>query len=255
MDFIIESRNGLLWVTAIGQASLNKAVVAINSLVDAAIERETNLILVDCSAVIGALSVLDQYHLGSVGAEYAQQKSKALKLAVVGTPPVIDEFAAIVASNRGITAKVFRDTTDAVAWLRLSQEAQAASMMTEAKRRGPGARIGRGMGRRSVAPASLILSGHPLQGRRGFEKVLDHHDVHLAVAHNFCHTLHGIKIHYRSGGQVLHYRRLVLTDYDYGFDELRDHGQISIDNAKLRAALITRSKLWKCVECVREYPD
>ena len=73
----------------------------------------------DCSAVTGALSVLDQYHLGSVGAEYAQQKSKALKLAVVGTPPVIDEFAAIVASNRGITAKVFRDTTDAVAWLRL----------------------------------------------------------------------------------------------------------------------------------------
>ena len=47
MDFIIESRNGLLWVTAIGQASLNKAVVVINSLVDAAIERETNLILVD----------------------------------------------------------------------------------------------------------------------------------------------------------------------------------------------------------------
>ena len=119
IDFTIESRNGLLWVTAIGQASLNKAVVVFNSMVDAAIERETSLILVDCSAVTGELSVLDQYHLGSVGAGYAQQKSKTLKVAVVGSPPVIAGFAAIVASNRGITATVFRDTTDAVAWLRL----------------------------------------------------------------------------------------------------------------------------------------
>jgi hypothetical protein len=119
MDFTIESRNGLLWVTAIGQASLNKAVVVFNSMVDAAIDREMSLILVDCSAVRGELSVLDQYHLGSVGAGYAQQKSKTLKVAVVGSPPVIAGFAALVASNRGITATVFRDTTDAVAWLRL----------------------------------------------------------------------------------------------------------------------------------------
>ena len=119
MDFTLESRDDVLWVTATGQASLNKAVVVLEKAVDAAVERGTNLILVDCSAVTGELSVLDQYHLGSVGAGYAQQKSKTLKVAVVGSPPIIAGFAAIVASNRGITAKVFRDTTDAVAWLRL----------------------------------------------------------------------------------------------------------------------------------------
>jgi hypothetical protein len=117
MDFTLESRDGLLWVTATGKASLNKAVMMLEKVVDAAVERGTNLILVDCSAVTGELSVLQQYEIGSVSAEYALQRSLALKVAVVGTPPVIDGFAALVASNRGVTTETFSDTSNAVAWL------------------------------------------------------------------------------------------------------------------------------------------
>jgi hypothetical protein len=36
--------------------------------------------------------------------------------------------------------------------------------------------------------------------------------------------IHKIKIHPCSRGQGLHHRRLVLTNCDYGFDELRGHG-------------------------------
>ena len=117
MDFTLESRDDVLWVTATGQASLNKAVVVLEKAVDAAVERGTNLILVDCSAVTGKLSVLQQYEVGSLGAEYALQKSKPLKVAVVGQPPVIDGFAALVASNRGVTTETFSDTSNAVEWL------------------------------------------------------------------------------------------------------------------------------------------
>jgi hypothetical protein len=38
-------------------------------------------------------------------------------VAVVGTPPVIDAFAALVASNRGVTTETFSDTNNAIAWL------------------------------------------------------------------------------------------------------------------------------------------
>jgi hypothetical protein len=117
MDFTLELRDDVLWVTATGQASLNKAVVLFKSMVDAALERGTNLILVDCSAVTGELSVLQQYEVGSLGAEYAVQRSIVLKVAVVGTPPVIDGFTALVASNRGVATETFSDTSNAVAWL------------------------------------------------------------------------------------------------------------------------------------------
>jgi hypothetical protein len=42
MDFTLELRDDVLWVTATGQASRNKAVAVFNSMVDAAIERGTN---------------------------------------------------------------------------------------------------------------------------------------------------------------------------------------------------------------------
>jgi hypothetical protein len=117
MDFTLELRDGVLRVTVMGQVSLNNAVEIFQESVDAAVERGTKLILVDCSAVTGDLSVLQSYEIGRRSAEYALQKSKALKVAVVGTPPVIDEFAALVASNRGVTTETFSDTSNAVDWL------------------------------------------------------------------------------------------------------------------------------------------
>jgi hypothetical protein len=120
MDFTIESRNGLVWVTVTGQISLNNAVGIFQETFDAAIELGTNLVLIDCTAMTGVLSELERYHLGRISADYALQRSegsKALKVAVVGTPPVINGFAALVASNRGVTTETFSDTIDAVEWL------------------------------------------------------------------------------------------------------------------------------------------
>jgi hypothetical protein len=119
MDFTIESRNGLLWTIATGLGSVHDAVAMYKKVFDGATELGTHLILVDCSAVTSVLSGLERYHLGCISAEYAHgfRESMALKVAVVGSPPVIDGFAAPVASNRGMTTETFSDTTNAVEWL------------------------------------------------------------------------------------------------------------------------------------------
>src|SRR5215469_4825165 len=104
------------WV-AVGyrhRASITRqSCVIFRKAVDAAVEEGINLILVDCSAMTSVLSRLERYNLGSLGAEYALQRTIALKVAVVGTPPVIDGFGALVASNRGVTTETFSDTSNA----------------------------------------------------------------------------------------------------------------------------------------------
>jgi hypothetical protein len=119
MDFTIESRNGLLSVTATGSGSVNDAVAIYKKAFDGAVKIGTHLILADCSAVTSVLSGLERYNLGSISAEYAHRfkESMAFKVAVVGIPPVIDGFAALVAFNRGVTTETFSETTNAVEWL------------------------------------------------------------------------------------------------------------------------------------------
>ena len=117
MKFTLEPRDGLLWVTATGQASVIDVVEIFKKAFDASVGRGSDLILVDCSAVTGALSVLQRFDLGVTAARYAREKPRVFKVAVIGHPPVIDGFAALVASNRGVTAQVFCDPHDAVAWL------------------------------------------------------------------------------------------------------------------------------------------
>jgi len=44
------------------------------------------------------------------------------KVAFVGTPPAIDGFGAIVASNRGFLAKTFSELPKALDWLKFSTD-------------------------------------------------------------------------------------------------------------------------------------
>ena len=70
----------------------------------------------DVSAAQGDLCCVDRYDLGKTSADYYVSKS-AFKGATVGKPPLVDGFAAVVASNRGVTAETFSDTTRAADWL------------------------------------------------------------------------------------------------------------------------------------------
>jgi len=70
-------------VPVTGQGSVNDAVAMFNTMFDGVVELGTHLILVDCTAVTSVLSGLERYHLGSLSAEYALQRSEVLKVGVV----------------------------------------------------------------------------------------------------------------------------------------------------------------------------
>jgi hypothetical protein len=84
---------------------------------DAALEKGLDKILVDCFALEGELSTLERYKLGCTIAEYCKSRSMNPKVATVGKLPVIDGFAALVASNRGLIAETFTELPPALDWL------------------------------------------------------------------------------------------------------------------------------------------
>jgi hypothetical protein len=117
MELRVESREGVLWVTATGRVSLSEALRILKRTCDVAVERKLDRILVDASAVKGTLSTLERHQLGTSIAEYARTKPLVFKVASFGQPPVVDGFSALVASNRGVIAETFRELDKAIDWL------------------------------------------------------------------------------------------------------------------------------------------
>jgi len=121
----LESREGRLLVTASGKASLKRGLELYKRLVDEAVARGINSILLDGSAITGGLSTLDQYELGRTIADYCLGQSVTLKLAVLRQPP-IDKFGAQVARNRGLTVEVFTEREAAENWLKAFEQTKSA---------------------------------------------------------------------------------------------------------------------------------
>jgi len=114
-----ESREGFLLATATGLVSLNDAIQLFKGACDAAFEHGLNKILADFSGAHGELSDLERYELGRSATEYYLTRPLAFKVATVGNPPLINGFAAQVASNRGVVAETFSDFQQAAYWLNL----------------------------------------------------------------------------------------------------------------------------------------
>ena len=115
----LQSLDGCLFVTVAGQASLDRAVKLYKRLVDEAVARGVNSILIDGLAITGALSTLEQYQLGKTIADYCVSRSATPRVAVIRKPPV-DGFGAEVARNRGCTVWVFTEREAAESWLEIT---------------------------------------------------------------------------------------------------------------------------------------
>src|SRR5690348_1886103 len=98
MDLPVKSDEGVLVATAAGRVSLSEAIIIFTRACDVAAERGFNLILVDCLSVEGELSTMERYELGRTMAEYCTSRSLTPKVATVGKLPLINGFAARVAS-------------------------------------------------------------------------------------------------------------------------------------------------------------
>jgi hypothetical protein len=119
MDVRVESTPNYIFATLTGDHSLEEVLKAFHEAYEAAFSRSTGLVLIDCSRLDGELTTVERFQLGESGAAYWTNKSWNImpKIAVVGNAPVIDGFAAIVASNRGVEAQTFLEIRQALEWL------------------------------------------------------------------------------------------------------------------------------------------
>jgi hypothetical protein len=117
MDLKLESRDGFLLATVVGQVSLAEAIKVCKKSCDAAVRRGFGKILFDFLGLTGEISELERYELGKQAAEYCRNLSPTLKTAVIGKPPTVDGFVARVASNRGIVVETFSERQAALDWL------------------------------------------------------------------------------------------------------------------------------------------
>jgi hypothetical protein len=80
-------------------------------------EKKATLLLVDIRPLIGFTpSTQERYEFGRYGAEIARKLSR---VSVIGTAEQIDpeQFATMVARNRGLQVRAFTDPKTAVEWL------------------------------------------------------------------------------------------------------------------------------------------
>src|SRR5262245_8072721 len=114
----IEPREDYLLVTLAGQVSFSEATVVLIKIRDVATQMGFDRVLVDCLSLSGELSSFERYKLGQILAQHWQKGlSGTPKIAIVGTPPTINGFGALVASNRGFLAKTFSELPKALDWL------------------------------------------------------------------------------------------------------------------------------------------
>lgn len=119
-------QDDFLLAAAAGQVSTQEVIRLFKNAIDTATERGVDKILIDFLAVTGELSAIDLYEIGETMAKYCVSKSILPKVAVIGRPPTVVEFGALVASNRGLTSKTFSEQHLALNWLRAFGSAKAS---------------------------------------------------------------------------------------------------------------------------------
>jgi hypothetical protein len=117
MDLKLELHDRVLVAEFTGRLTLLEAVRVCMLACDGAAERSCTAILLDASAVKGKLTLFEQYELGKTIAEYCITHGWCYRVAALGKP-VVTDFAALVASNRGLEAECFSDRQKAMEWLK-----------------------------------------------------------------------------------------------------------------------------------------
>jgi hypothetical protein len=118
MELKLESRDGVLLATVTGTVSFREALERWKNVCDAAAERGCGKILFDWLGAEGEISDLEKYEVSKNIVEYCVHTSVSPTVAVVGKPPTITGFGALVASNRGLMIMTFSERQAALDWLK-----------------------------------------------------------------------------------------------------------------------------------------
>ena len=118
MNLTIELQGEILIATASGPLSREEAIWALREVLDGAAERQAQKILIDCLAVEGALSTTDRYDIASQSMLRLRELGIHVELALVGSPPAVDDFGLLVAKNKGLLGLLFPNVHEARNWLK-----------------------------------------------------------------------------------------------------------------------------------------
>ena len=116
MDLKLESREGVLLAMVTGRVSFREAVECWKTVCDAAARDGCDRILCDWLGAEGVISDVEKYEISKIIVEYCQP-SLSPTVAVVGKPPTITGFGALVASNRGLMILTFPERQAGLDWL------------------------------------------------------------------------------------------------------------------------------------------
>jgi hypothetical protein len=117
MDLKLGSQNGVLLATVTGRVSFNEALRCWKTVCDTAARRGCGKILFDWLGVDGEISDLEKYEVSKTIVEYSKNRPASPTVAVVGRPPTVTGFGALVASNRGLMVLTFSERQAALDWL------------------------------------------------------------------------------------------------------------------------------------------
>jgi hypothetical protein len=124
MDLSFEAKDGVLYGSIRGPFTLREAVDAFTEVCIRALKLGVTKALVDCQDAVGQLSTIERYQLGEQVAFNCHAITAAMvRVAVIGAPPLVNGFAALVASNRGLQSRTFPNVEEASQWLGIASSA------------------------------------------------------------------------------------------------------------------------------------
>lgn len=100
-----------------GEFSVDAGKQCVDRMVEACSEYNRSAVLLDCSKMMGHLTIMGRFQV----VEYGQiARGTISRLALVGRTEdtLPDNFVENVAANRGVNLRVFTDIDEAVEWLR-----------------------------------------------------------------------------------------------------------------------------------------
>ena len=126
LQYDIQVKKSYINVIVSGTYSFNKLHPIINSTLLECIKNDMSNILMDLRTTKGNMSTFERFNNAVYFAELSKghQKTLAVKLAVVGFPPLIDpnRFGETVAINKGVYIKVTNDIEEALSWLQIDED-------------------------------------------------------------------------------------------------------------------------------------
>jgi hypothetical protein len=116
-DVQILERDGYLEARYLGVYSIDRYLRQMERSVQACTDRNLDLLLVDITDLAGYRpTTFERHHIGTLGASLSRGLEKVAALVSPGQLPS-DQFAILVAQNRGLKIQIFTDRAKAIEWL------------------------------------------------------------------------------------------------------------------------------------------